>query len=687
MTSSIVSSAADLPAGTSFPWIADGFAYGGDYGPEQWPEEVWQEDVALMARAGVNSVNLGVFSWGLIEIADGVYDFGWLDRIMALLHAHGVGVNLATPTAAPPIWLLQAHPEVAPVTEAGVRFSQGGRLGWYPCSATFRRYALRIVEKVSQRYGNHPALRMWHVSNELGNENHHSYDDETGAAWQLWLREKYGAVETLNDVWGSAFWGHHYTSFEQIQPPRYTGTGHNPALLLDFERFTSDALLGHYVAERDVLRRITPNIPITTNFMVQNSPGVVDYAAWAHEVDLVANDHYTLGSDPERYGELAFSADRVRGMSGGAPWLLMEHSTSAVNWQPRNLAKSPGELTRNSLAHIGRGADGALFFQWRQSSSGSEQFHSAAVPHAGAETKVFGEVEALGGVLKRIAEVVGSRVAKASVAMLFDSDSASALRCGPKPTVDVNSLDVALTFHRELTSRGVAVDIVHPGSRLDGYAAVIVPTLFLLSEHNAAAIAAFATNGGHVVITAFSGIVTSHNRVRLGGYPGAFRDLLGVRFEEIFPLLEHERVTLDNGWAGSVWSELGEATTAQVVASYTEGDLAGRPAVTRRTLPASGRGTAGTATYVSTMLSRASAGALMDDLLARAGVGPVAAGDRGLERLRRTDGSRSWLFAINHAATPLSVTVTGLDLISDTRVEGLAVIPAGSVAVIREDNP
>ena len=155
------------------------------------------------------------------------------------------------------------------------------------------------MEKVSQRYGNHPALRMWHVSNELGNENHHSYDDETGVAWQLWLREKYGAVETLNDVWGSAFWGHHYTSFEQIQPPRYTGTGHNPALLLDFERFTSDALLGHYVAERDVLRRITPNIPITTNFMVQNSPGVVDYAAWAHEVDMVANDHYTLGSDPE----------------------------------------------------------------------------------------------------------------------------------------------------------------------------------------------------------------------------------------------------------------------------------------------------------------------------------------------------------------------------------------------------
>ena len=476
MTSSIVSSAADLPAGTSFPWIADGFAYGGDYGPEQWPEEVWQEDVALMARAGVNSVNLGVFSWGLIEIADGVDDFGWLDRIMALLHAHGVGVNLATPTAAPPIWLLQAHPEVAPVTEAGVRFSQGGRLGWYPCSATFRRYALRIVEKVSQRYGNHPALRMWHVSNELGNENHHSYDDETGVAWQLWLREKYGAVETLNDVWGSAFWGHHYTSFEQIQPPRYTGTGHNPALLLDFERFTSDALLGHYVRRHC-------------------SPG--------------------------------FEAGRL-----------------------------------------------------------CSRYRADAVPSQRAQRRGH----------RRLCDKRWSR------------------------------RHHGVLWHRDLAQS-----------------------------------------------SAPRGIPRS--------VPGP------ARFEEIFPLIEHERVTLDNGWTGSVWSELGEATTAQVVASYTEGDLAGRPAVTRRTLPASGRGTAGTATYVSTMLSRASAGALIDYLLAPAGVGPVAAGDRGLERLRRTDGSRSWLFAINHAATPLSVTVTGLDLISDTRVEGLAVIPAGSVAVIREDNP
>ena len=449
-----VSRSADLPTGSRFPWIADGFALGGDYSPEQWPESVWIEDIALMRQAGVNSLNVGVFSWGLLETADGVFDWAWLDRIMDLLADAGIGVNLATPTAAPPIWLLQAHPEIAPVTQHGVRHAQGGRLGWHPSSAVFRRYALRMVEALATRYAAHPALKLWHVSNELGNENAHSYDDETGRAWQVWLEHKFGSIDALNDAWGSAFWGHHYTSFDQLQPPRFTSTSHNPALLLDFERFTSDALLGHYQAEREVLRRITPGIPVTTNFMVQNHPNGLDYARWASEVDLVANDHYTMGADPETYGELAFSADRVRGMSGGDPWLLIEHSTSAVNWQPRNRAKAVGELARNSLAHIARGADGALFFQWRQSTAGSEQFHSSVVPHAGADTKIFREVTALGATLRNIREVVGSRVQTSQLAILFDYDAAMALRSGAKPSVDVNSLDVALTMHRELTARG-----------------------------------------------------------------------------------------------------------------------------------------------------------------------------------------------------------------------------------------
>jgi beta-galactosidase len=719
-----VSRSADLPAGTRFPWIADGFALGGDYSPEQWPESVWVEDIALMRTAGVNSVNLGVFSWGLLEISDGVFEWGWLDRIMDLLHEGGIGVNLATPTAAPPMWLMQAHPEIAPVNQHGVRNAQGGRLGWSPSSATFRRYALRLVEEIATRYGDHPALKLWHVSNELGNENARSYDDETGRAWQVWLENKFGTIDALNDAWGTAFWGHHYTAFDQLQPPRFTSTSANPGLLLDFERFTSDALLGHYLAEREVLRRITPHVPVTTNFMVQNHPNGLDYARWADEVDLVANDHYTLGIDPENYGELAFSADRVRGMSQGDPWLLIEHSTSAVNWQARNRAKSVGELARNSLSHIARGADGALFFQWRQSTAGSEQFHSSVVPHAGADTKIFREVTELGRILKEIREVAGSRVEPAQVAILFDYNAAMALRSGAKPSVDVNALDVALTMHRELTSRGVRVDVVHPSSPLDGFAAVIAPTLFLLTARDAAALEQYVSGGGHLVVTAFSGIVTEHNRVIEGGYPGALRDLLGVRVEEFFPLFEGDTVTVGVSVAvgdadtvggadtlgetvtegnaprsltgtGTVWSELlqvaepSDGTPATVEATYTSGELAGLPAITLR------RVGAGTAQYVSTHLDRPSTGALLERLVDRAGVTPVAIADRGLELVRRVGDaavpaaasatSTRWLFAINHSAEPLALEASGLDLVSGTRFIAGGAVAAGAVVIIRED--
>jgi beta-galactosidase len=675
----IRSRSSDLPAGTTFPPLADGFALGGDYSPEQWPEEVWIEDVELMRRAGVNSVNLGVFSWGLIEVADGEFDFGWLDRIMDLLHEGGIGVNLATPTAAPPMWLMRAHPEIACVTDRGVRLAQGGRLAWSPASAVFRRYALRLVERMAERYGEHPALRMWHVSNELGNENAHDFGDETAAAFQDWLRARFATIEDLVEAWGTAFWGHRYTSFDQVLPPRFSGTSHNPGLQLAFERYTSDALLGHHLAEREVLRRITPGIPVTTNFMVQNHPGVADYRRWAEEVDLVSNDHYTIAADPERHGELSFSADRVRGMAHGDPWLLIEHSTSAVNWQPRNRAKSPGELARNSLAHIARGAEGALFFQWRQSTGGSEQFHSAVVPHAGSDSRVYREVEALGALLRRIREVAGSRVERARVAILMDHVAWTALRCGPRPSVDVTALDAPLTLHRELTTRGIAVDVLHPDDDLDGYAVVLAPTLFALAPEAAGSLTRFVEGGGHLAVTYLSGMVDQHNRVLAGGYPALLRDLLGVRVEELAPLLEDEEVVLDPPGRVRIWTERLRADDAEVVASYASGDLAGLPAVTRA------RRGAGTATYVSTHLDRERAGHLVDDLVGRAGVAPVAVGEAGLELVRRVGVDASWLFAINHTDRDLRLDVDGLDLVTGARHTAGATVAAGAVAVIRED--
>ncbi|MFB2597857.1 beta-galactosidase [Herbiconiux sp. P17] len=673
-----------IPTGRRLPWPVEGLAFGGDYNPEQWPEEVWPDDVRLMREAGVTMVTLGVFSWGALETAEGVFDFDWLDRVIGLLHDAGIVVDLATPTASPPIWLHQAHREILPVSRSGERYWQGGRLGWCPSSPVFREYALRIVGELGRRYGTHPAVRLWHVSNELGGGNRHCYCDESARHFREWLGERYGEVAALNQAWGTAFWGHQYSSFEQVLPPRDSESAPNPALVLDFDRFSSDALLAHYLAERDVLRAFAPETPITTNFMVAQGPGVVDHASWAPHVDVLANDHYSLSVDPNREEELAFSGDRMRGLDPEHPWLVMEHSTSAVNWQARNRSKEPGELIRNSLTHIARGSDGALFFQWRASTAGAEQFHSAMLPHAGTRTKVWRDVCELGRILGALSEVRGTLVEPAAVALVYGDVAGWAWNSGQKPHHDLPPSHAVRDYHLALWEHGVTADIVPPGASLDRYRLVVVPALFLADDETAAAVTRAVEAGATVVVTYLSGIVDETDRVRAGGYPGAFRELLGVFVEEFFVLLDDETVDLDTGWRATTWSEFVHADDAEVVALYASGPLAGHPAVTRRRVGGAPGAGSGEAWYVSARLDHDSLAAFTVDLLAAAGVVPTVPVASGLEAVRRVGPGGSYLFAINHSREPVTVPARGFDLVSGTAAEGELTIPAGGVAVLRE---
>lgn len=659
-------------------WPTSGLSFGGDYNPEQWSEQTWAEDVELMREAGVSLVTLGVFSWGSLEPREGEFDFGWMDRVLDLLHGADIGVDLATPTASPPIWLHQKHPDILPVTRTGERYSQGGRLGWCASHPIWREQALRIVRAVAERYGAHPALRLWHVGNEFGGGNRLCYCDHSAAHFRRWLEARYDAIEAVNEAWGTAFWGHRYADFDQILPPRDSETVANPGLVLDFNRFASDALLEHYRAERALLGEISPGVPATTNFMVGRGPHVVDYARWAPEMDLLANDHYTYGNDDARAQDLAFSADRMRGLDRGAPWLLMEHSASAVSWQPRNLAKDPGELARNSLAHVARGSDGAMFFQWRQSVAGAEQFHSAMVPHTGTRSRVWREVVELGETLRAIAELRGSLVEPARVALLVDDEAGWAWRAGPKPHQSLDLAGIARAYHRALWGRNVLVDVVAPWTALDGYTLVLVPALFLVNDELAGRLEAFARGGGQVVVSYLSGIVDESNRVRTGGYPGAFRDLLGVFVEEFRVLLDGQVETLDNGWGVSDWTECLHADDAAVVASYTSGALTGLPAVTRRELGA------GAAWYVSANLDAAALRDLLGGIVDDAGItGPIQA-PVGVEAVRRRGEAADYLFLINHTDAEARLRVSGVELITQARVAGDLTLPAGAVAIIRE---
>ncbi|MEV1016064.1 beta-galactosidase [Micromonospora sp. NPDC049801] len=657
-------------------WQGEGIYFGGDYNPEQWPEQTWSEDVELMRRAGVNLVSVGIFSWARLEPHPGRFEFGWLDRVLDLLHDGGIQVDLATATASPPPWLSRAHPETLPRRADGAILWPGGRQAYCPSSPVFRERSLELVRAVAGRYAEHPAVVMWHVSNELGCHNVHCYCDVSAEAFRGWLRERYGDLDRLNDAWGTAFWSQRYGDWAEINPPRTAPTFANPTQQLDFLRFSSDEQRAQLRAERETLRTLVRQ-PVTTNFMIGMAKHM-DYHSWAGDVDLVSNDHYLNAADPRAHLGLALAADHTRGVAGGEPWLLMEHSTSAVNWQPRNVAKLPGQLRRNSLAHVARGADGVLFFQWRASRAGAEKFHSALVPHAGPDTKVFREVCQLGADLKALAEVRGSRV-DAEVAILFDFEAWWAVELDSHPSVDVTYADRLNALYGALWRAGVTADIVHPSSDLSGYRLVLAPTLYLVRDADVEALRRFAEAGGTVAVTYFSGIVDENDHIRLGGYPGAFRDLLGVHTEEFFPLREDEHVELDDGGAADVWTEWLHADDAEVLASYTDGPLPGVPALTRRPVGA------GVAWYVGARLDEPATDRLVSRLLDEAGVRPAAQAPTGVEVVRRRDGERTWLFAINHTSSDVRISATGDELLTGTRCAGELTVPAGEVAVVRED--
>ncbi len=642
--------------------------YGGDYNPEQWPEPVHDEDAELMRRAGVTAVTIGVFAWSWLEPAPGAYDFAWLDRVLDRLARHGIAVVLATPTASPPPWFGLAHPEALPVNADGVRLSHGSRDTYCVSAPAYRDAARRIAAALGERYAGHPALAMWRVHNEYGTTCH---CDLTAAAFRRWLQRRHGDLDALNEAWTTAFWSQRYTAWEQIRPPRATQYLPNPAQVLDFRRFTSDELLAAYTEQRDVLRAAAPGIPVTTNYVLGGWVPV-DHARWSAEVDLVAVDHYPSEAGPGAEEEAAFLADLARGWArrcpGGPDWLLMETAPNLIYTPGRMHTKEPGRMARHSLAAVARGSRGAMFFQWRAPRGGAELWHSALVPHAGPDSRVFREAVALGERLPRIAEASAGAV-EARVAIVYDEPSAWALQAPGLPAAGLDHLAEARRWHRELWRRGITADVVAGVDALAGYAVVVLPAHHLMADAQAAALRSYVEGGGHLVATYLSGVADEHARVRTGGYPGALRDLLGVRVEEFHPLAAP--ITLADGGTGELWSETVHAAGARVVTRYADG----RPAVTRHTVGA------GTAWYVSTRLGD---GRLIEAVTAEAGVRPVRAGlPPGVEVVRRVAGDRSWLFVLNHTPAACEVAADGVDLLSGAAVTGSVRVPAGGAAVVR----
>ncbi|MGW3888036.1 beta-galactosidase [Micromonospora chokoriensis] len=666
--------------------------FGGDYNPEQWPEDVWKQDHRLFDTARIDLVTLGVFDWALTQPAEDVYDFSLLDRIVERAAAEGRGICLATGTGAHPAWLAKAYPEVTRTDFEGRKRRFGQRHNSCPSSTVYRRLSVELARRVARRYADTPAVIAWHVGNEYGGA---CYCELCAAGFRGWLRNRYGTLDDLNAAWYTTFWSHTFTDWDQIEPPsalteHWRGPDHTAfqGITLDYLRFSSDAMLTNFHDEKAAIRESSPTLPVTTNFMGMYRP--IDYHRWAAHLDFASWDNYP--PDDESAARMALTHDLMRGLKDGQPFWLMEQSPGVTACRDVNPLKRPGLMRLWSWQAVAHGADAVLFFQLRASRGASEKYHGAVIGHAGrSDTRVFREVAELGAELDRLGSAsLGART-PARVALLFDWDSWWALEISDGPSRLVRYQEVVLAYHRALWDAGVDLDVVAVTADLSGYDVVVAPALHMLKGDLPQRLEDVAARGGSVLTTYLSGRVDENDQAFLMDVPGPLGQLMGVRVDEWDargPEVVNP-VRLGDG-AGQVavearlLFELVIPQGAQVVGTYQADFYAGTPAVTRNSFGD------GDGWYVAAGLDQEGVSWVVRQVLARHDVLGPYPDVADLESAVRVapDGSRL-LFLLNHQADPVEVTARrgGVDLLTgDRTVTGSTVrLPAYGVVVLKED--
>lgn len=656
--------------------------FGGDYNPEQWPEEVWAEDMRLMREAGVNLVSIGIFAWSKLQPSEDRYDFEWLDRLMGLLAENGIYADLATATATPPPWMSR-YPDLAAVDADGRSYSHGSRQHYSPASPTYRRFAAALVHKLAKRYAGHPALALWHINNEYACHVAECHSEAATKAFRVWLKRRYGDLEGLNAAWNAPFWSQIYHDWEEVLTPRRVPTFGNPTQVLDFRRFSHESILGLCRMEAEILRKVTPEIPVTTNLMGVFKP--LDYWEWAEAIDFVSWDTYPdflPGEDPRQAA--AEGHDLMRSLKPDRPFVLMEHVTSHVHWRPINPTKRPGMIRLYGMQTVARGGEGVMFFQWRQSLAGAEKFHGSIIQHGvpPGEGRVFREVCELGGALKKLQPVMGSSL-RAEVAIVMDWANWWALEESGKP----RSFDYAATlsaFHRYFHTRNLAVDFVPPTGDLSRFQLVVAPLLYLLGTDGAENLCGYVRSGGRLLSSYFSGIVDSRDHVIPGGYPARLRDCLGLWVEEWYALGPGERASVALTGSGEIlpavdWTEVIHLESAEVLASFREGPLAGRAALARNTFGQ------GSACYLGAAFEATELAKILDLVCADLPLRSPIDVPPGVEVTVREAEGRRFLFLLNHTEKGVEIPLggyAGRELLSESQLSSVCSLAPFGVAVI-----
>ena len=682
---------------TKHPPIVAGFPHllhGGDYNPEQWIDtpEVWDEDVRLLWAAGCNTVSIGIFSWAMLEPAEGQFAFDWMDRVIDKLTTADVRFILATPGGAKPAWMAQRYPETLRVTEDRRRLLWGGRHNHCFTSPAFREKCRVINTQLAERYGRHPNLAMWHVNNEYSGDCHCPLCQ---AAFRRWLQRRYGDLASLNRAWWSTFWSHTITDWSQIDSPSSLGETQVHGHALDWKRFTTDQTVDCFNAEAAPLRQIAPTVPVTTNLMGIYSG--LDYYRLADACDVVSWDSYPSFHDRDgdvaTGAEFAFIHDQRRAMKH-KPFVLMESAPAQQNYKPVCKLKRPGTHKLEGLQAIAHGSDSVLYFQWRKSRGGVEKFHGAVVDHhGGGTTRVFGDVAELGAIMAKLDDVVGT-TADAKAAVIYDYQNRWAIDgAAGLLNPDKGYYQTVLEQHRTLWQMGVSVDVIDSVADFGRYRLLVAPMLYMLRPGVAGRIAAFVAAGGTLVTTYVTGVVDESDLCFTTGFPGPLRAVCGVWAEETDALYDDEsavvRAVAGNGvglsgdYVARQLCDLIHAEGAEVLATYASQFYAGRPAVTVNRY---GRGRA---YYVASRnderFHRDLYAAVVRELkLPTAVAGPLPA---GVTAQVRSDGTRDYVFLLSFARQPADVGLCGTphtDAISGEAVGDTVHLPAyGSRVLVR----
>ena len=660
LASTMSAGAAAPRSPTAFPQRATAFAdkpaiaVGVSWYPEQWPEDRWDKDLAMMKATGFNTVRMAEFAWSRMEPEEGRFDFAWLDRAIAAARAHGMMVVLGTPTAAPPAWLTQKYPDVLRVDEDGTRAGHGARRQFSFASQRYRDFCRQIATEMAKRYGHNPAVVGWQIDNEVGPP---SFDAESVGAWHAFLKARYGTIDELNRRWATQYWSQYYNDFDQV-PLHATGQ-QNPALLLDFKHFTTVMWTDYIQNEATALRQaIDPRMFVTTNTMFWNAG--FDHFRMHRDLDIAAWDNYIPDGRPDWVANGA-NHDLVRGYKQRNFW-LMETQPGRVDWVPVNRALDPGQVREMAWQAIGHGADAVLYWQWRPAANGQETYHGAILGQDGEFNPIQPEIARTAAELNKAAPLLADTQPIARVAMLFSYDSRWAIDL-QRHNRDFDPVKAFTEFYRPLRTQSQGVAILPVDADLSRYPLVVAPDLNVLTANEAQALARYVRAGGHLVLGPRSGMKDDANALWPQRQPGPLADLLGATVEQYYALDQSVEITGSVAGKAAIWAETLAPTAPDVrtLASYrdTGGWLDGKPAIVSRNV---GRGSI---TYVGAWLDTAAMAKLAAMLLADAKITPIVDGaDPDIEIAERGGAGKRLLIAINHGKVAQSF-----------------VLPAGAVPV------